>query len=95
MGVLAVAFGVQFSLPSPASCAVSLQNSGLEADSNRDGVPDYWQRAGYGTNTATWARTTVAHSGSFAQQVTVKNWVSGDRKLLSRFDSSAPVALPA
>ncbi len=94
LSVLAVAFGIQLALPLPALCATSLQNSGLEIDANRDGLADYWQRAGYGSNVASWARTTDAHSGSFAERVTVKSWVSGDRKLLSRLDASAPAALP-
>lgn len=94
LGVLAIAFGVQLSRPLPASCAVSLQDSGLEVDANRDGISDYWQRAGFGSNAATWTRTADAHSGGFAERVTVKNWVSGDRKLLPRFDASAPQVVP-
>ena len=61
LGVLAVALGVQLSHPLPASSAVSLENSGLEIDANRNGISDYWQRAGYGSNTATWTRTSDAH----------------------------------
>jgi len=66
-----------------------LKNPSLEADSNGDGTPDCWQRGGFGTNSYSWARTTDAHSGSWAQRVTITSISSGDRKLISLEDLGA------
>ncbi|WP_164009529.1 polysaccharide deacetylase family protein [Pyxidicoccus trucidator] len=63
------------------------QNPSLETDSNGDGTPDCWQRGGFGTNTFTWTRTSDAHNGSWAQQVRITSYSSGDRKLISLQDS--------
>jgi peptidoglycan/xylan/chitin deacetylase (PgdA/CDA1 family) len=67
----------------------TLQNPSLEASSASDGTPDCWMRTGYGTNSATWTRTTDAHSGSWAQKVSVTSLTSGERKLVSGQDSGA------
>ena len=71
-----------------------LKNPSLEADSNGDGTPDCWQRGGFGTNTFAWTRTSDAHSGSWAQQVRITKYSSGDRKLITLQDSGtcAPAA---
>lgn len=63
-----------------------LKNPSLETDSNGDGVPDCWQRGGFGTNAYSWSRTTDAHSGSWAQRVTITSYSNGDRKLISQQD---------
>jgi hypothetical protein len=78
----------------PPSSSQLFQNPSLEADSNGDGTPDCWQRGGFGTNTFTWTRTSDAHSGSWAQQVRITSYTSGDRKLISLQDSGtcAPAA---
>jgi peptidoglycan/xylan/chitin deacetylase (PgdA/CDA1 family) len=66
-----------------------LQNPSLESDQNADAVPDCWFRAGYGTNTFTWARTTDAHTGGFADRLDITTLSSGDRKLITPFDQGA------
>jgi hypothetical protein len=83
-----------YGLAGPAAAAAAVQNPSLEVDANGDGVPDCWQLAGYGTNSATWARVTGAHSGSYAERVKLTSWASGDRKLLPRLDTGtcAPAA---
>lgn len=81
--------------PVPWPSSQLFQNPSLEADSNGDGVPDCWQRGGFGTNTFTWTRTSDAQSGSWAQQVRITSYSSGDRKLISLQDSGtcAPAAV--
>lgn len=67
-----------------------LTNPSLEMDANNNGFTDCWQRAGYGTNAYTWSRVSgLAHSGNFAESLTVTSRTSGDRKLLQTLDSSA------
>jgi hypothetical protein len=41
-----------------------------------------------GTNTATWAWNTDAHSGSRNERVDITSYTSGDRKLVMKQDSS-------
>jgi hypothetical protein len=73
-----------------------LKNPSLEIDANGDGVPDCWERSGYGSNSYTWTRTTDAHSGGFAELVQITAIASGDRKLvpLKDLSSCAPAATP-
>ncbi|MGI5862038.1 MAG: polysaccharide deacetylase family protein [Myxococcales bacterium] len=80
--------------PPPPPGPNLLKNASLEQDSDGNGTPDCWQRGGYGTNTFTWSRTSDAHSGNWAQRVTVTSLDSGDRKLVSAQDSGtcAPLA---
>jgi hypothetical protein len=50
----------------------------------RDLGPDCWQQTGAsGTNTFTWTKTPNAHSGSWAQNVAITSYTSGDRKLVT------------
>jgi peptidoglycan/xylan/chitin deacetylase (PgdA/CDA1 family) len=62
-----------------------LQNPSLETAVGS--TPSCWQLGGYGTNTYTWTRTTDAHSGSFAERVSISSYTSGDRKMVSSQDS--------
>jgi peptidoglycan/xylan/chitin deacetylase (PgdA/CDA1 family) len=66
-----------------------LQNASLETDAGGDGVPDCWSLGGFGTNTATFTRTTDAHTGSFAERIDVTSYTSGDRKLVVSQDLGA------
>ncbi|WP_404372841.1 polysaccharide deacetylase family protein [Corallococcus coralloides] len=66
-----------------------LANPSLETDSNGDGTPDCWQRGGYGANSYTWSRTSDAHSGNWAQRLSITSYSSGDRKLISLEDLGA------
>src|SRR5205807_1552222 len=72
--------------PAPAAAGVNgLTNPGLE--NSADGaVPTCWLPSGYGTNSATFARVSGAHSGSWAERITMTSRTSGDRKLLSTTD---------
>lgn len=71
-----------------------LPNPGLETDANGDGVGDCWQRGGSGTNAFAWSRTSEAHSGSWAERVTITSRSTGDRKLVvsQREPGCAPAA---
>ncbi len=64
-----------------------LHNPSLEEESQYNhGVPAGWETTSYGTNTATFSRTTDAHSGSHAEHLEVINFRSGSARLFSRFD---------
>ncbi|HEX3785682.1 MAG TPA: polysaccharide deacetylase family protein [Pseudonocardiaceae bacterium] len=80
----------------PPSTNTTLPNPSLEASTTGDGFPDCFMPAGYGTNTPTWARTTNAHTGSYAQQVSVTGYSDGDAILLPTFDLGActPAVIP-
>ena len=69
-------------------------NYGLEAGTST--LPTCFQRGSAGSNTATWLRTTDAHSGTYAERVDISSYTSGDRKLVSKQDSStcAPSVTP-
>src|SRR4051794_36275309 len=72
--------------PAPAPAGVNgLVNPGLENSADGSG-PTCWQQSGYGTNTATFARVSDAHTGSWAERITMTSRTSGDRKLLSTMD---------
>jgi peptidoglycan/xylan/chitin deacetylase (PgdA/CDA1 family) len=71
-------------VPDPGTS--ELKNVSLEDSTSGSGFPDCWQAAGYGVNTPTWARTNDARTGSWAQQLTVTGYSSGDAKLLPSLD---------
>ena len=72
--------------PPPATGPNLVQNPSLETDTNSDGTPDCWQLGGFGTNTFAWSRPTDAHTGSFAQQVSISSFTDGDRRLITLQD---------
>jgi hypothetical protein len=83
-------------LPAPPPPAPNLlTNPSLELAAG-GAVPDCWELAGWGTNTASAGRTTVAHSGSFAEQVGLSSLTDGDQKLIVRRDGGpcAPRVTP-
>jgi Big-like domain-containing protein len=68
---------------SPVSMTVSnaasrggnmLANASLETDTTGTVTPDCWQLGSSGTNTATWSRNSGAHTGSWAQTVTISSY---------------------
>jgi hypothetical protein len=72
-----------------ANTPIPLQNASLEQASGA--TPASWLLGGYGTNSYSWSHTTDAHSGTYAERLSVSKYQSGDRKLLSAFsDSSSP-----
>ena len=71
----------------PVLTPIALPNAGLEADADANGRADCWIRGASGSNTATWRRTTDAHTGAAAEQVTISSFTSGDRKLVSALDA--------
>jgi peptidoglycan/xylan/chitin deacetylase (PgdA/CDA1 family) len=66
-----------------------VKNPSLETPASATAVPDCWQQGAAGTNTATWSHTSDAHTGSFAEKVTISAYTSGDRKIVQRQDSGA------
>jgi peptidoglycan/xylan/chitin deacetylase (PgdA/CDA1 family) len=73
-----------------------LRNASLEQDANNDSAPDCWAFGGFGNNSATWTRTTAAHTGTYAERVVVSNYVDGDNKLYVQEDlgSCSPSVVP-
>ena len=71
-----------------------LQNPSLETASGS--TPTCWLFGSSGTNTVTWTRTTDAHSGSYAENLNITSYTSGDRKLVNKQDSGtcAPAVTP-
>jgi len=67
-----------------------LANASVENYSSGTSVPDCWQQTGAsGTNTFTWTKTSTAHSGNWAQNVTITSYTSGDRKLVTSQQANA------
>lgn len=62
----------------------------------RASVPRCWTEAGYGDNAVDWTHLAAGRTGRAAEQVTMLRHVSGDAKLLPRFDlgECAPTATP-
>ncbi|HEV8462621.1 MAG TPA: chitobiase/beta-hexosaminidase C-terminal domain-containing protein [Gaiellaceae bacterium] len=73
-------------LPPAPNGTNAVPNPSLETDANADGVPDCFQTSSWGTETATFARTTDAHTGGFAEKATVSSWRSGDASVVSTMD---------
>ncbi|MDJ0315373.1 polysaccharide deacetylase family protein [Arthrobacter sp. H35-D1] len=80
--------------PPPAPGTNLVQNPSLET-SGGGALPQCWQEAGYGANTADFSASAAAHTGSMAQTLTVTNYADGDAKLLPTLDhgSCAPVGI--
>ena len=72
------------------------ENPSLEDDANANGVPDCWTIGSSGVNTYEAARTTDAHSGSYAERVSISSFESGDKRLITTQDlgQCAPPAAP-
>jgi hypothetical protein len=84
--------------PAPrADGAERLQNPSMDVDTNKDGVPDCWQRGGYGENTFAWSNASSPHSGSTAMQVAITGFTTGDRRIVTSQDlgACAPPVVPA
>ena len=74
-------------VPPAPPVPVAMVNADLEIDANANGVSDCWLRGQAGTNSATWKRTTDAHSGTAAEEVTISAFTSGDRKIVPMLDN--------
>jgi peptidoglycan/xylan/chitin deacetylase (PgdA/CDA1 family) len=72
--------------PPPPPSGDLIQDSSLEADLNGDGLPDCWTVAGSGTNTWSAHMTPDANTGNFAEQVSISDFTSGDRRLVPTQD---------
>jgi peptidoglycan/xylan/chitin deacetylase (PgdA/CDA1 family) len=71
--------------PPPPPAPNLLTNPSLELAAGGV-VPDCWELAGWGTNTASALRTPDAHSGGFAEQVGLSAVTDGDQKLIVKRD---------
>jgi hypothetical protein len=82
--------------PEPGIIGPLLQNGSVERWQGGPDVPTCFERGGYGPNTVTFARSHNAHTGSYAEQVTITNYVRGDEKIVTAQDQGdcAPSVLP-
>jgi peptidoglycan/xylan/chitin deacetylase (PgdA/CDA1 family) len=82
--------------PAAPNATSTLRNASLEVQTNTDSAPDCWLYDDFGNNVFTWSRVTGAHSGTYAEQVTVTNYVSGDNKLsvLQDLGTCSPTVTP-
>jgi hypothetical protein len=83
-------------IPAAANGTNAIQNSSLENDTNKDGLPDCFWTDSWGNQSYSWTRTTDAHTGSFAERVDVSRYNSGDDKLMPAEDLGAcsPTVIP-
>jgi peptidoglycan/xylan/chitin deacetylase (PgdA/CDA1 family) len=74
--------------PAPGGTGVNnVRNPSLETTSAIDAnLPQCWNSAGYGTNTAAQTRVTDAHTGTYAARTTITSHTDGDAKLVPTFD---------
>ncbi|WP_329122008.1 galactose oxidase early set domain-containing protein [Streptomyces sp. NBC_01465] len=78
----------------PASAANLISNPGFET-AGTDGMPQCWEKSGWGDNDFTIATTTDAHAGTKAMKVNVTRRVEGDRKvLITESAACAPAVTP-
>ena len=66
-----------------------LTNAALNTNTGGGTVPDCWQQASSGTNTAAWTYTPDADNGNATENVTISAYTSGDRKFLTAQGTSA------
>ncbi|AGL20822.1 Ig-like domain-containing protein [Actinoplanes sp. N902-109] len=73
-----------------------LHNQSMDADTSGDGIPDCWQRGGYGDNSWAWANSSTPHSAPAAMQVSISSFTSGDRRIMTPQDlgACAPEIVP-
>ena len=72
-----------------------LHNPSLEEENPiSPGVPAGWDTTTIGTNTATWTRTTDAHSGKYAERLDVTSFTSGAARLISHQDQGEYAPTP-
>jgi hypothetical protein len=67
--------------------APSIANASLELDANRDGIPDCYAGSGTGKSTVAYARVTDAHTGTYAERMTVSGYKNGVRRFESVKDA--------
>src|SRR5438132_8054935 len=77
----------------PHNTSNLLRNPSLEQSSGV--TPKCWLLAGYGTNSYQWARSSDAHDGNSAEQLTISSLTNGDRKLLTSFSGGCSPAVSA
>jgi peptidoglycan/xylan/chitin deacetylase (PgdA/CDA1 family) len=61
-------------------------NPSLETDAYTPGTPDCWEPQGFGVNSYSFSRTSDAHSGNFAEQLSITSYTSGARYLTGKRD---------
>jgi len=70
----------------------TVANASLESDANSDGTPDCFAGTGTGKSTVSYARVTDAHTGTYAERMTVSGYKNGVRRFESVKDSGACAA---
>ena len=75
--------------PPPGDLSNLVRNPSMETDSDGNGLPDCFQRGGFGTNTYVYGSAPDVRTGSAAQRVDVTSYTSGDRKIITPQDLGA------
>jgi peptidoglycan/xylan/chitin deacetylase (PgdA/CDA1 family) len=88
-GATATSTGQAVTVSNTGSRGNMLANSSFETYSGSGSAPDCYTQGGTGTNSFTWSKSTNAHTGNWAQNVTITSWTSGDRKLVTAQNASA------
>jgi hypothetical protein len=68
----------------------AVMNASLEAATGS--TPDCWQSSSSGKNTSAFARLADAHTGSFAERITVSGYKNGNARFLSGQDATCGIA---
>jgi peptidoglycan/xylan/chitin deacetylase (PgdA/CDA1 family) len=82
--------------PPPPPSGELIQNPSFEAGLGATGMPYCWTIGGSGTNEWSAGLTQEAHTGSYAEQIAISSFTSGDRRLVITQDlgQCAPLANP-
>lgn len=98
LAVAAMSAALLVTSPTPATAGPNLiRNPGFETPGGpgSDGLPECWQKAGWGDNDVTYQTVADARTGSAAMKVSLTRRVSGDRKaLISESALCAPAVVP-
>ena len=70
----------------PETGVNAIKNPSMETFNAATGLPQCYLAGGYGSNTAAFAVSTDAHTGTSATKVTVTNYADGDAKLVPMLD---------
>jgi peptidoglycan/xylan/chitin deacetylase (PgdA/CDA1 family) len=65
----------------------TVANASLEADANGDATPDCFAGSGTGKSTVAYTRVTDAHTGTYAERMTVSSYKNGVRRFESVKDA--------
>ncbi len=80
----------------PSTSSANVTNPSLETINATTSLPDCWQEAGYGTNTAAFSTVSPGHTGNVAGKLVMSSYTDGDAKILPTLDlgTCSPSVIP-